>query len=228
MDPITFNLGSEETGVCDVPDLEAGYYNVTQKKMLNTGYANILNTIPTFQVNGSVYDFVIVPSISAISNNQGSSEGQIITIEGSGFSSTEQNEVYLADTPCSIISQTSTSIEYELQSRNTAISVQPYHSGLRYDFYQGASVSSVKSNTAGSPTITSSIPVTETPIGAGTYYTSKLSGYFKAPTTGNYKFFISVDDTAELKLAQTPLSKTNLQTIVSVGSYTPYKFYYTG
>jgi len=63
------------------------------------------------------YDFVVVPTIDSINSNSGSNEGQIITIEGNGFTRFGTNEVMLGDTECKILEVTETSIECEIQER---------------------------------------------------------------------------------------------------------------
>ena len=128
--PITFSPHSDQYAPCNVPKLEAGYYSVSQKNKENTGNAQKLNTVPTYRFNGEPYDFAIVPQINSISNNVGSAEGQIITIQGSGLSTSGNNQVNLADTPCEILSESSTEIKCELAPRTTPITPQGYHSGL--------------------------------------------------------------------------------------------------
>ena len=226
-EPITFSPHSDQGAPCNIPKLEAGYYNVSQRNKENTGLAQKLNTVPTYRLDGDAYDFSVVPQISSISNNVGSSQGQILTIQGSGFSTSGDNQVNLADTSCEILSQSSTEIKCELGARSTSIPTQGYHSGLKLEVYPGKSLASVKAGTAGTPSTVQSNLVFELPFGLGTSFSSKLSGYFKAPVTGSYKFIVSADDKAQLYISSTPLSTSNLDLLVDIATNTPYKFFFT-
>lgn len=109
-EPTTFSPHADQGAPCNIPKLEAGYYNVSQRNKENTGLAQKLNTLPTYRLDGDAYDFSVVPQVSSISNNVGSSQGQILTITGSGFSTSGDNQVNLADTSCEILSESSTEI----------------------------------------------------------------------------------------------------------------------
>jgi len=154
---ITFNSWDRVPIPCDVPsDHEAGYYTVSQRNKQATGHAKRLNSLPVYKDSNSSYDFAVVPRIDSISANSGSKEGQILNIKGSGFSKSGQNTVRLGDTPCNIISQDEREIVCELQPRASNPSTQGYHSGLKWEYYQGASsIATVKSGSV-SPTITGS------------------------------------------------------------------------
>lgn len=221
-----FQTYDKPTLPCNVPPMEAGYYNVTQRNLRNTGLAKKLPTVPTYRFGGDSYDFVVVPRIDSISNNNGSIEGQIITIKGAGFSTTNQNEVSLGNVSCKILEQSATEITCEMPPLDGPIPAQGYHAGLKWEFYEQAySLESVK-NGAISPTWTKSRLVPEPPSNVDDNYAQKLSGYFKAPTTGPYRFTAAGDDLVEVYLSRTPLNTTALEKILDIQSPTPYKFYF--
>ena len=226
LDAITISSGSDQAAPCVVPSIESGYYSVSQRNLKNTGSAQKMNTLPTYRFNEDPYDFVILPKINSISNQGGSQEGQIITVTGSGFSSSGQNEVNLGGNQCTILSQSSTEIQCELPAVSASIPEQGYHAGLKYETFNNKNWNAVQTNAAGTPTTTASALTAEIPFNVGkNNYASKLSGYFKAPVTGNYKFIVTADDLAKLYISTTPLDKTNLDLIVDIG-YAPYKFFF--
>ena len=224
--PTAFSVNAEQQSSCNVPYIEAGYYNVSQMNMVSTGLASNLNTLSTYKFNGTSYNFAIIPQITWMTNNKGSPFGQILTVYGVGFSSTGQNEVYYGDTKCIIKSQSDTQIDFEVLPRSKPVVPQAYHAGLKFEFYDGATMASVKAGTAGPPTSSGSRLTAEIPVNMATYFASTLSGYFKAPVTGNYTFFLSADDQAELLMSRTPINTTSLESIIYLGSWTQYKFFY--
>ncbi len=60
----------------------------------------------------------------------------------------------------------------------------------------------------------------------GTYFGRVFQGYFKAPATTNYKFYISCDDSCEAFLS-TNSDPANMVSIASTDYYTSFRNYYT-
>jgi hypothetical protein len=59
------------------------------------------------------------------------------------------------------------------------------------------------------------------------YYGNVLTGYFKAPATANYRFYMSCDDACILSFSNVSMSPINKTRIFSLGSYTGYRNYIT-
>lgn len=57
----TFYAHSTVNIQCKVPNVEPGFYNVSQKNTGSTGNAKKLNTVITYSNNAPTYDFVVVP-----------------------------------------------------------------------------------------------------------------------------------------------------------------------
>lgn len=59
------------------------------------------------------------------------------------------------------------------------------------------------------------------------YYGQAIRGFFRAPRTGNYRFYIASDDSSQLWISNTPesLDRTKLVLLASVGSYTSFRNY---
>ena len=71
------------------------------------------------------------------------------------------------------------------------------------EFWQGASKSSVEAGTAGLPTYTTTAPGFEVGLNSesGDNYTRRISGFFIAPATDNYVFYVCSDDDCDLFLS---------------------------
>jgi hypothetical protein len=122
---------------CTVPEITAGYYKVSQRTS-PFGYAQVYDTANIYKDVNTTYNFALIPEIISVSSNTGSVKGQILTINGKGFSANNNNKVMLGDVACSIISQSSVQIVCELQSRaNTNIPTQSYHAGLKAEIFSG-------------------------------------------------------------------------------------------
>ncbi len=98
-------------------------------------------------------------------------------------------------------------------------------SGITREWWTGISGSSVANlteNTAypNSPTGTETVATLfEAPLGWAEDYGQRMHGYFIAPVTGNYRFYIASDDNSELWLS-TGLSAANAIKIASVSDWT--------
>jgi hypothetical protein len=83
------------------------------------------------------------------------------------------------------------------------------------DFYSGATRADLENPAFSSlPTFTNYVPTLETPSGQGVNYAERVSGFFIAPLTTNYVFFICSDDDSDLFLS-TNSSAGNKQLIAS-------------
>ena len=66
----------------------------------------------------------------------------------------------------------------------------------------------------------------ETSLNTGTYYGSVLQGWFIPPTTARYRFYMTCDDTCILKLGNASYSLSNITTLLNVGSWCDYRYYW--
>lgn len=81
----------------------------------------------------------------------------------------------------------------------------------------GTLISSIPVNTT--PNSTTSLSSFEIPVNARDYYGTRVRGFFIPPTSGNYTFWISSDDSGELWLSST-MSPTNRSRIAYVSGWT--------
>jgi hypothetical protein len=221
-DPLTFGNNSDVQIPCGVPSNSPGLYSVSQRNLYNTGNAWKLKSATIYHYGkNQYYDFATIPRITSLSTNTGSKFGQKITVNGVGFATTG-NVVSLGGVVCDVVTETSTKIDCVLREVTSAIPVQGYHSGLKWDVWYNTTNMDTARLVTRAPNTTTSRLDTEV-VGLDTYYVSKLSGFFKAPKTGDYKFFLSVDDNARLYLDTTPGSTSGSAIIASTG-WTNYKF----
>jgi hypothetical protein len=81
---------------------------------------------------------------------------------------------------------------------------------LEQQFYSGATRADLENPAFSSPpTFTNYVPALETPSGQGVNYAERVSGFFIAPQTTNYVFFVCSDDDSDLFLGtdSSPVSK---------------------
>ena len=58
-------------------------------------------------------------------------------------------------------------------------------------------------------------------------YGNIFSGYFKAPATGRYRFYMSCDDTCSLSLGNEAMNPLSLAVILQLDRYSGYRNYFT-
>ncbi|MCC6234357.1 MAG: hypothetical protein IT580_17075, partial [Verrucomicrobiales bacterium] len=72
---------------------------------------------------------------------------------------------------------------------------------LKREFFPGATRATVADGSAGAPSLVTALDSFEAPQGVADNYAQRVSGYFIPPATGNYVFFVSADDDADLYLS---------------------------
>ncbi|KAM3136087.1 hypothetical protein pb186bvf_011892 [Paramecium bursaria] len=205
---------------CKLPqDIEAGYYNVTIKAPSGLQY----NRPESFQQNfltQQQYQVLVVPSITKLSTNLASNNGQVLIIYGNGFtqfrekiqlSITGQNILYdILDT-----NETKIRVMISNYSVDTKQSQYLQSSGLQYTRYNLGDSNQIYNSSyllqqiQGNKTELDKLIIKDNIISQpeqfqisdpkyGEYY----RGYFKAPYNGNYTFQLSSNDNVELSFSQ--------------------------
>jgi len=212
----------------DVPSLlTPGKYDVSSASQY-VGYAMKLQSASFWDIDTeTTYDFVVMPSISDVSANEGSIKGQIITITGTGFAA-EGNVVQLADTNCEVIAESSTEITCILEERADAtVDDQGYHAGLKQEFWNNLkSFDDMKNGNAGAADVVNSATQGATINNQEWSYSQRLTGYFKAPQNGDYKFWLSARDQAQLYLS-TDNTAANAELIAEVADGSAWRFFHS-
>lgn len=89
----------------------------------------------------------------------------------------------------------------------------------KQEFYSGALRTDLENpGFPSAPTFSAYLPSFETPMGQGVNYAERVSGWFNAPQTGNYVFFVCSDDDSDLFLS-TDSTPGNLKLIAQETSW---------
>jgi hypothetical protein len=59
-----------------------------------------------------------------------------------------------------------------------------------------------------------------------THSGNSIEGYFRAPKTGNYRFYMACDDQCRFQLATESLNPASLQSYLTLNSHTSYRNYF--
>lgn len=213
---------------CLVGDGEAGRYNtsfeVRSQSITGPGYGQAFWRRASKQVDnqGNVYHYTQHAAIDELSyTSTGINGGSVLTITGAGFSTRNDNQVYLDNIPCTVIDATSTSIRCRpgstTQSSPTITTdvFYPGGAGLVHKVYRNVASNLIDPSTQGKvPTFVN--VNTNALMGyyynEDDYYVQTFQGFFIPPVTANYTFYIRGDDFAGIFLSSTP-SPANLTRI---------------
>lgn len=162
---------------------------------LQIDWSNIHCTVD----NSTCYKVKTVPNIDSVSASQGyTSGGQLLTIKGHGFLS-DSVSVKVAGADCLIKSKSKTQISCETSAvaQPTPSNIpQPGLPGLTRRIYNATlnKTTLQYSKIFNYPVTESLLLHFESPENLADYYAQVLSGYFKAPFTARYRFYMSCDD----------------------------------
>ena len=109
-------------------------------KVLSQGYSTKYQTFDGIDSLGNLYDFRCIPQITAVGSNIGSPKGQILNIQGFGFSNNITSlKVIAGDYPCTVLTADLYSITCKVET--TALNQTLYFmgSGIERWVYNGYS-----------------------------------------------------------------------------------------
>lgn len=150
--------------------------------------------------NSTCYKAKAVARIDSIDAEEGyTTGGQLLTVHGHGFNA-DMHDVKIDGVPCKVT-------EFDLQYFKCLTGANPTPSnqtsyvgqhGLKRKYYN-TTTQVLLSNITTSTEFTESLAMDlDTPRDIRDWYSGYIfSGYFKAPATANYRFYVSVDDEAE-------------------------------
>ena len=228
---------------------EAGKYNISEHVLPGFSNNNRYMRRTSFDPK-EFFEYTTLPTIKNVSPVNGNIGGQYLTISGTGFSNTPQNNTVTVDgNDCKVTSSNNDQIKCTLAPRNTSLSsqlatdsgsqVNGYFSGagLRYARYTRSSAIDTISKfvTAVRAADTGSLGTPQEEgfrgdIREANVYVDECQvwrGYFKAPVTGTYTFRGTADDRFAFYLATTygsaePPTSPLLET--SIHQYMNYPF----
>lgn len=234
---------------CDLPENEAGRYNVTftigtQNTYEGYGRASNEHTAYTSTLEGEVYMVEQFPRIEELSQQtSGSNGGAILTIKGTHFAADKENvEVRVAGAACEVISTSVDEITCRPAAASTATSTAnfngtyPSYRGAFQEYYgdveSAGHGSSFERNDDKYPNNPDEVNVQthsligfEWPDENRDRYMARVSGFFRAPITADYRFYVRGDDFVDFKMALSS-DAHNLTTINSVQYWTANYFIY--
>jgi len=168
------------------------------------------------------YSVRTLPMISDVSANSGSTAGgQHLTISGHGLDSGAAT-ITVDGVACEVTEQDSEYVTCETGSATGASSNsnQPGQHGLKRSIYTSESAFGLSTITSKTHSGDQLLLTTEISLNREIYQGNVVTGYFKAPVTADYTFFLACDDNCELSLSQTNLDPSAVTEIVSAVSGT--------
>jgi hypothetical protein len=160
--------------------------------------------------NSTCYKLKTVPVINSINAESGyTSGGQTLTISGYGLES-DDISVKVGDTPCTVKSHSLQTLTCLTQASEASDPNSNFvgSQGLQWYYYTSASAITSFSS-FDSMTATEKKPAMsfELPQNVNSAYSGNvLKGYFRAPATTSYRFYMSCDDKCILNLSDVNMS----------------------
>ena len=184
-----------------------------------------------YSSEGAPFDFRTLARIDSISHNVGSSAGGLgITITGAGFPADTTTSFSLYDiqtdsTACTVTQVTPTSIQCTTTAKPSPSSdpVFPGNAGLVREYWSDTSgVTFSELIDIVTPDSTTYIATPQIKLDEDVNFKDRMYGLFVPPVTGNYYFYVSSDDSAQVYLSSDN-TKANMVKIIDFGSYTELK-----
>lgn len=222
------------------PQSTAGYFQ-TQFKGPNGDLEKAYSST-SYDLNSHPYQFKVVPVIQKVSSNLGSILGQVLEIEGKGFSEFKDQMMITAGRhKCEIMSQSKTKITCKVQpnyKNPTPVATDSTVGGAGFTFkHYNLTSNNITNNIAdirgNQTTVTLDRTETMYDVDVPDFYNKKktmvhFKGYFKANLTGKHIFkMVSRPETAEVYLSNVADSAldSNLQKIMNMSSYNQHTYY---
>lgn len=174
------------------------------------GYAAYGWTTNSVTKSGEQFKVKVLAQIESISNNQGSKEGGLeIKITGKGFPNDKENvKVQIGGADCEVKASDYDEVSC-ITGKDVTTESAPFegNSGIQrqvwFTSYTNIEAISEYLSVEGerAPDIEDYLTTTQTNFNYNDYYVQRLYGYFKAPVTGLYRFFINSDDHSRFYLS---------------------------
>ena len=227
---------SFDTG--DNNNLVPGHYNVTVHVKPH-GNALPYSRNWFFTPEGRLAQVTVLPNISALSNQQGSPQGAIVTVTGSGFPADPSKiTAKLGTQSAQVLSSSFDKVTVRLPASNGEVGPFETHAGLKvyqWDNSNGAhTIQSLRDAFNANPSAVIATAVSsknfgtsEAPKNTGDRYIRRAAGWFESPVNGNIKFYVSGDDRVALYFNPTADNTTPQSTpVAQVLTSTGYRDYY--
>lgn len=173
----------------------------------------------------------MLADITRISEATGSLEGgHLLTVRGNGFTDDKAKiSIDINGNACAVESASLHEIKCRTAKKGGSSTfpgpVYPGGSGLRrwiWGGVEGNGVSGIPDLKVEDAHVIDILPTGETSVLRGTNYKQSIKGLFKAPRTGDYRFFLTSDDHSKVWLS-TDDTEANKQELISFASNTAYR-----
>ena len=222
------NRNSDRTEWCDLPDdLEAGLYNytfniATESSRWGQGDAQFSENLVLADFGGSQHVLTVAPVVQNLSTAvSGLNGGQSLLINGTGFNShtCSANTVTVAGVACEVTWCTNTALRCTIGPSTNATTSPPYRGslGLTRKIWYGRSTNLDFSNLGPANLVETVVGGLLGKTGLTGSYSQQIDGYFVAPKSANYSFWVSGDDMASFELDTNDGS--GMQRIAYLNSY---------
>jgi hypothetical protein len=176
--------------------------------------------------NETCYQMMTVAKIDSVSMPEGyTSGGQNLSIEGYGF--THGNiSISVAGVDCEVTSFSEYGVNCETGASDTVSSWSDTTvggQGVRYSQYNYSSWIGLSSIDNYSPTAEYIHTSLASTFNIGDWMSAKYSGFFKAPTTTMYRFYMTCDDQCSFDMSLTDMDTSDLTNLLTVTGYSDYK-----
>ena len=226
----TLSGNSTDLARCRVGAITVGSYILQLTSTLQgTGYSAQSLQVAVDSTS-TIYDLIVIPQITLISNTSSPTAGVVISITGAGFSKTpEQNVVTYGDSLCYVLSSSYTFIECILSTpiQPTQSALYIGHAGINVKLYSGinnlTTLQGLYSSTLNSQQKLLSF---EIPYNNMTGYSEILEGFFQPPITGSYRFYLSSQGPSQLYISTVSTSTSNLRLIAQVNNSTEFRNFF--
>ncbi|CAG9312591.1 unnamed protein product [Blepharisma stoltei] len=201
---------------------------------LNGAYGTAFNrwTGTQYDLNGNPYNFRALARIDSVSASSGSSAGgQELTINGEGFplnASWVRIEVDGSNCEISSLAFEQITCTTTAATRTESQTIFEGGAGLKRQVWYDQSTASLdfSSLNAVTPDFTFSVASAQIPRDEDVNIRDKMTGLFRAPATGTYKFFLSSDDYAQVFLG-TSADPATAVSVLKFQSYTSLRDQFT-
>eukprot|EP00742_Colponemidia_sp_Colp-10_P000666 GILJ01000725.1.p1 GENE.GILJ01000725.1~~GILJ01000725.1.p1 ORF type:complete len:5003 (-),score=847.36 GILJ01000725.1:252-15260(-) len=208
---------------CLVNNLEAGFENVSYSiPALGSSLAlpSALHLDSSLAAAAMLEVYPVVTAVTpSISTTQG---GTLITISGSGFSlDSNHMSVQAGGSPCTIVSASNTEIQCLTSAHSGPVTpVSEGGRGMEVNRWLNLAGSSITDLTSQSsfPNSPDNVQIIDqlSVSGAGYLYGEKIRGYFVAPSTNTYTFYLTSNAQSQLWINSAGSEAESIQMIASV------------
>jgi hypothetical protein len=204
-------------------DNSAGDADLAIRLEGNLGTASYRWTAKQATLDGTQYLAKTLAEVNSVNLHEASKAGGLqVEITGKGFTSSATVSVEGNDCVVDSVSYTTILCTVGSQTSTQAGSLFPGNAGLRRLLWNDKRISDKDTLVDSAADVNDIIAAPETLQNIGDSFVERVTGLFKAPCTGSYRFFLSSDDSSEVYLS-TDSDPANKAKIVEMSGWCSYR-----